>query len=187
MTDLSATPFASPAGAPEDEESPAFAPVPVRRRKDGWTAERQILFIETLAETGCVAEASARAGMSARSAFRLAARPDAQAFAEAWDMALAIASRRLVAIARSYAVEGVAEQVWRDGVLVAERRRPSERLLIYLLERMDPVRIGRPLAPAGDDEAARAGPRRRLGELLECLDDLADKPEPGESRAGAPA
>jgi hypothetical protein len=156
---------------------PAFAPVPVRRRKDGWTAERQTLFIETLAETGCIVEASDAVGMTPRSAYRLAARPDATAFAEAWDMALPVARRRLVAIARSYAVDGVPEQIWKDGVLVAERRRPSVRLLIYLLERLDPVRVGRQHAPEGDDEAARAAPRRRLDELLEWLEDVEDEPE----------
>lgn len=174
---------------------PAFAPVPVRRRKDGWTAERQALFIETLAEAGCVAEASAAAQMTPRSAYRLAARPDAAAFAEAWDMALSVASRRLAAIARSYAVDGIPEQIWRDGVLVAERRRPSERLLIYLLERLDPLRVGRPLAPEGDEEGARSGPRRRLGELVDWLEDVEAEPEPEAgperedfpSRAGARA
>jgi hypothetical protein len=31
-----------------------FTPVPVRARHDGWTAERQIAFIEALAATGAV-------------------------------------------------------------------------------------------------------------------------------------
>ncbi len=125
--------------------------------------------------------------MTARSAFRLAARPDAEAFAEAWNLALPLARRGLLAIARSYAVNGVPEQVWRDGVLVAERRRPSERLLIYLLDRLDPVRIGRQHAPEGDDEAARAAPGRRLGELLEWFEDIEDEPEPDDLPARADA
>ena len=37
---------------------PQFAPVAVRARHDGWTAQRQRRFIEALASNGCVAEAS---------------------------------------------------------------------------------------------------------------------------------
>lgn len=152
----------------------AFSPVPVRRRRDGWTAERQVAFIEALAETGCVAFAARSVGMSARSAYRLAARADAREFAEAWDCALALAARALAGLAFRYASEGMVEQVWKDGVLVSERRRPSERLLIFLLSRLDPVRFGAGAPPlAGEDPAPRSWPERRLPELFEGFTDMA--------------
>jgi len=37
-----------------------FKPVPLRSRHDGWTAEKQIAFIEALAETACAEEACRR-------------------------------------------------------------------------------------------------------------------------------
>jgi hypothetical protein len=164
----------------------SFTPVPVSPRRDGWTAERQCLFIEALAETGCVVHAAARAGMSVRSAYRLAARPDGRSFAEAWDVACAIASRHLAAIAYRYATEGMSETVWRDGVLVAERRRPSERLLIYLLSHLDPVRFGRGQAPlAADDPCPRSWPERRLPELLAGLEDIEEAEEAEEAEEPA--
>lgn len=45
-----------------------FTPVPLRARHDGWTADKQIAFIEALAETACVEEACRRVGMTAQSA-----------------------------------------------------------------------------------------------------------------------
>ena len=46
--------------------SPQFTPVPVRPRHDGWTPERQVAFIEALAQCGCVDEACDRVGMGRR-------------------------------------------------------------------------------------------------------------------------
>jgi hypothetical protein len=74
----------------------AFAPVPVRYRRDGWTPRRQRRFIAALAESGCVLAACRRAGKSAESAYRLWRRPDAAGFRAAWDAAL-----RLARLARS--------------------------------------------------------------------------------------
>ena len=41
-----------------------FTPVPVRARHDGWSVERQIAFIEKLADCGSVAAAARHVGMS---------------------------------------------------------------------------------------------------------------------------
>ena len=166
----------------------AFAPVPVRPRRDGWTVDKQIAFIETLAETGCVTRAARGVGMSVRSAYRLARRPDARSFAEAWDTAMPMAARALAALAFRYATEGMVEQIWKDGALVEERRRPSERLLIFLLSRHDPVRFGaRPAPLEGQDEWPRDYPQRSLGEHFEQFRDMEVEADPDESASDLPA
>ena len=61
---------------------------PPKIRRDGWTAERQLRFLDVLARTGSVTRAAAAAGMSRESAYRLRARRDGALFAIAWDRAL---------------------------------------------------------------------------------------------------
>jgi hypothetical protein len=73
---------------------PAFAPVPVRRRADGWTPVKQAEFIGMLAQTGSVRAAAAFVGMARETAYRLRAKPGAEEFARAWDMAVAISGIR---------------------------------------------------------------------------------------------
>ena len=80
---------------------PAFTPVPVQRRADGWTPLRQAEFIGVLAETGSVSAAAERVGMARETAYRLRGRPGAEEFARAWDAALAVAGRRVTPAADS--------------------------------------------------------------------------------------
>ena len=75
---------------PRRPRIPPFVPVPTRTRCDGWTPARQAQFIGALAETGSVAAAAARVGMSRESAWRLRARDLAESFAAAWDVAKSI-------------------------------------------------------------------------------------------------
>jgi len=74
--------------APPPRQVPAFSPVPLRRRRDGWTPRRQADFIGYLAETRSVAEAARRVNMARETAYRLRERPGAESFAAAWDAAL---------------------------------------------------------------------------------------------------
>jgi len=74
---------------------PAFYPVPVRTRRDGWTIERQADFLGMLAECGSVIGACEGVGMSRRSAYRLRALPGAESFAAAWDAALGAPLRKV--------------------------------------------------------------------------------------------
>lgn len=113
-----------------------------RKRHDGWTQERQIVFLVTLAETGCVTDAAREAGITARSAYRLRAHPDGKPFAAAWDHALRLATGNLLSAAYERAIAGTPTQHWRDGKLVGESRAPSDRLLIYLLNTLKPFRHG---------------------------------------------
>jgi len=68
---------------------PDFTPVPLRYRRDGWTAGRQTDFLGRLAETGKVAAAARRVGKSRESAYRLRGKPGAESFVAAWDSILA--------------------------------------------------------------------------------------------------
>lgn len=77
----------TPSGAPVALAD--YRPVTGQRtRHDGWTAERQRIFLTVLAETGCISEACTNAGVSSRSAYRLRQRADAAAFANECSSAL---------------------------------------------------------------------------------------------------
>ena len=141
-----------------------------RNRLAGWSATRQRLFLATLAETGSVHLASNDARLTARSAYRLRTR--SPAFAAAWDTALQLAVGRLSAIVFDRAIHGRIEQIYRDDDLIAERRVPSDKLLTWLLARLDPKRFALPWEQRGDGdpqaEAVAAFPAQ--------LDALADAP-----------
>jgi hypothetical protein len=182
---------ASPApGEPAPVPAIPFDPVPVQPRRDGWTVTKQRRFIEVLAETGVVRLAAAAAGMSEASAHRLARRPDAQAFCDAWDAALRMAARPAAAKLYEYALDGMTETVWRDGEIVYRRRRPSEKALIFLLSHLDPVRYGRPPAATiwKDMDGEVIDTVAETAALFEgYLENLRDLPReaPDEEEAGA--
>jgi hypothetical protein len=145
------TDLLAPDGA---DDAPAAMPidgVPLedsRRRLAGWSAERQRLFLSVLAETGSVHLASSAARLSARSAYQLRTR--SPAFASAWNAAQQLAVGRLSAIAFDRALNGRVEQIYRDGELIGERRVPSDRLLTWLVARLDPKRFALPWEQRGD-------------------------------------
>ena len=66
---------------------------PTPTRRDGWSAERQLRFLDTLGRTRSVTTAARAAGMSRESAYRLRAR--AALFALLWDRALQPPRRRI--------------------------------------------------------------------------------------------
>ncbi|HEY7805838.1 MAG TPA: hypothetical protein VIC34_01435 [Croceibacterium sp.] len=178
-TDLLPPAQAEPSEAGEPGAEPAVAAMPFdgvpledsRKRFAGWCAERQRLFLVNLAETGSVHLASAAARLSARSAYRLRAR--SPAFAAAWDTADQLAVGRLSAIAFDRAINGRTEQVWQEGDLVAEKRLPSDRLLMWLLARLDPKRFAAPWElrkDGGADPQAQA--RESFPALLDALADI---------------
>lgn len=67
-----------------DNPAIPFTPAPIRVRQDGWTVQRQFDFIEALAETGCVADACRRVGMSDTSARNLRMRLDSADARSQW-------------------------------------------------------------------------------------------------------
>jgi len=166
-----------PPAEPEPDAEPIaampFDGVPLddsRKRLAGWSAERQRLFLLNLAETGSVHLAGAAARLTARSAYRLRAR--SPAFAAAWDTADQLAVGRLSALAFDRAINGRTEQVWQGGDLVAEKRLPSDRLLMWLLARLDPRRYAAPCELRKDGAVdPQAEARASFPALLDALDD----------------
>lgn len=146
-----------------------FTPVPVRVRRDGWTAERQRIFLTVLAETGSISEACINSGVSSRSAYRLRARTDAASFARAWDDALRLATARLTALAFERATMGTVREVWKGGELVGHTREPSERILIFLLQHLLPA--GRPGERWAGFEALAGQARAAFPATLDALSD----------------
>lgn len=174
---------------PADPDPLAFDPATTRARHDGWTAARQRTFIAALAETGCVSEACAEVGITPRSAYRLREHVAAASFRSAWTHAESMATARLTALAFERAVHGSVESIYRDGVLVEERRKPSDRLLMWLLSHHDPVSYGwleRPPREAPDASFyALQSARREMPQLLEQLSDIAPTACPAEPVAGS--
>ncbi len=169
-----------PAAEPGDEspDQPPIAATPFdgiplessRKRLAGWCAERQKLFLTVLAETGQVHLAAAAARLSVRSAQALRVR--SPAFNAGWRMAEQMAVGRLSPLAFDRAINGRIEQVYQDGVLVAERRVPSDKLLTWLLARLDPKRFALPWEQRGDsDPQAEAG--AAFQGLLDGITDVA--------------
>lgn len=155
-----------------------YTPVTLQRtRHDGWTAERQRVFLTALAESGCISVACQEAGITARSAYRLRHHPSGQPFAEAWDQALRFATARLMTIAYERAIRGSVREQWRDGKLVGEIRQPSDKMLALLLTN---------LAPWNDQQGTRWARLHRMADqagaafapMLDVLQDSAVPADP---------
>lgn len=137
----SGPPFGPP---PEGYNLADFQWVPVLRkpRADGWTPQRQVDFIAALADTGCVEHAARQVEMSVNSCYRLRRSPGGEAFAAAWEAAIAQAARRLVDIAFDRAIHGTDEPVFdKEGRRVGRRMRQNDRLLMFLLRAYLPERF----------------------------------------------
>ncbi len=154
------TPHNSHLPVPAAEEPPPERPYRVRH--DGWTAERQNIFIESLAKTRCVRDASRMAGISWNSAYRH--RKRSPAFAERWALALRRSETTVGEVVWQRAVEGVEEDVWYYGKVVGKRTKYANDLL-RLLYQHDTNGAGRDaqgrFAPADEEAAgtdAGAGP-----------------------------
>jgi hypothetical protein len=162
---------AGPVPAPSAPHAVPFAPEP-SRKTGGWSAVRQRIFIEALAETGSVHLAARAACLSARGAYGLRVR--SPAFAAAWDTAQQLAVGRLAALAFDRAIHGRVEKLYRDGELVGEKQLPSDKLLTWLLARLDPKRFAAPWERHKDDDSdPQAEAQQAFPTLLDGLADVA--------------
>ncbi len=145
VSDRLAPALIEPAVQASSHRHPTRAP-----RHDGWTPERIRIFLDTLADCGCVADAARVAGMSWQSAYKLRNRANGHAFQLAWAGAELLARRRVAADALSRAVHGCVEIIVRDGEVWAERHRFDNRHTMAVLSRLDR------LAAAHDSEGRAA-------------------------------
>lgn len=147
-----------------------FEPAKLRPRHDGWTAERQIRFIQLLAATKCVDEAARRVGMSDTSAYELRDRPCGADFRKAWDIALESQLDRVEHSAVERCVSGVVRPIFYKGEKVGEYRHFDERLTMFLLRTRRPQRYGKWIdqvpPPEPEVEAARSDRSTLLNDAL---------------------
>jgi hypothetical protein len=170
-----------------ENETPliTFQPVPVRRRHDGWTAERQIAFIEKLADCGSISAAARHVGMSRESVRKLRRRPCGRAVRDACDAALDCGYAEVEESAMERSKNGVARPIFYKGEQVGEWRYFDERLTMFLLRfrrrhRFGPEADSLPRTPTDipgydPDEVIPFDPE---GELDGNLDAIAFAPEP---------
>ena len=137
-----------------------FDPVPrLRKRRNGWSEEKQRGFIEALALCGCVSRAAQCVGMTPKSAYRLLDAPGAASFAAAWDQALANGIEAIRFAALDRAMHGAWVPVMRRGKIVRHEHRINDRMAIALLS-------GRVKTVA--DSRERASSRRKHRQYLAC-------------------
>ena len=120
---------------------PAFLPVPLRARRDGWTPVRQARFIGLLAQTGCVRTAARMIGLSRESAYRLRRHPAAGSFIAAWATALTGRTQprwKFTAAERlPLAITGTLQpRMWR-GLYKGAQRKVSECALLAAVRELD--------------------------------------------------
>jgi hypothetical protein len=138
----------SPTRWPAWKRVPPFLPVALRARADGWTPERQAKFIGLLAETGSIAEAARRVGMSRMAAYRLRRRAGAESFAHAWDAIVGFwqgqpIGQRKVTPGELFerAHHGEFHILMRRRKFVRAVRKPSTTALLRHLRRMDAAAV----------------------------------------------
>jgi hypothetical protein len=136
----------SPSDEPQRRRRiPAFHPVPVGRRADGWTPMRQAQFIGLLAETRCVISACRALSMGRESAYRLRKRAGAAGFAAAWDAALGKPHQAVdLASAKSTGLDaarrlhmGLMQVVMEDGRFVGTHWKDDNNALLQHVGQLD--------------------------------------------------
>ncbi|HWT11560.1 MAG TPA: hypothetical protein VN231_02290 [Allosphingosinicella sp.] len=162
-----------------DSDPFAFAPVPVRARRDGWTPERQRKFVDLLL-AGCgPSEAAAAVGKTKQTAFALRGRPGAESFRAAWDSAVAHARRRRFAAppgsAASRGMESVLVPRFYRGRLVSVERRVTSGGMMRLLAQLDRWAAKTPVPPPGAPS---------FDELVDLLAPREEAPPRRRRRAG---
>src|SRR3954463_1570429 len=162
-----------------------FTPVPVRPRHDGWTVDRQVAFVEKLADCGSITAACKHVGMSRESMRKLRRRPCGRAFRDACDAALDCTYAEIEETAMERSRDGVARPVFYKGERVGEWRHFDERLTMFLLRfrrrhRFGPEADGLPAPPADIPgyDPERALPFDPEAELDGNLDAIEFAPEP---------
>jgi hypothetical protein len=157
---------------------------PAAARYDGWTAEKQRIFLSAVAEGQNVARAAGAAGMSRQSAYALRNAARGGAFALGWDAAHLRARDVLADEMLDRALHGVREHVTNGDGSITERFRYDNRHGMQVLARLDrladaPADPARSAASGG----ANGGAARLIAAEFEAYLDLIAR-DGGPARAG---
>ncbi|MGB7407496.1 MAG: hypothetical protein WA908_03240 [Pontixanthobacter sp.] len=130
---------------------PAFHPVPLRKRRDGWTAGRQVVFIGLLMQYKSVARAATGVRMSREGAYRLRTKPGAEEFTAVWDMIMARNAGAMVDMAQvaraarkftpgllwDHAQTGLVRPLMYRGKLISATRKADNSAVLQYLAQLD--------------------------------------------------
>jgi len=153
-----------------------------RQRHDGWTPERQIVFLEALAACGVVMDACKQAGLTSQSAYAFRNRRSGRAFGTAWDAVLVHRARgRLSDELLSRAMNGCIEAIHQNGEITGERHRFDNRLSMAVLTRLD-----RLAEKEGHREEQLRAVSEDLDDFLDCVEQGGDADGFVEARRPAP-
>lgn len=134
MTDAS-SPFPPTETATLLADAPEFTPVPMARsRHDGWTPERQRMFIAALSATGTVDSAARSVGMTRMAAYNLRKRDGAESFADAWERAIDTGRARVFDYAMDRALNGVTTLRLRLGGTIDISHGPDKAMITTMLK-----------------------------------------------------
>lgn len=168
------TQFLCPDPAAEPVATDSFGPA--ETRYDGWTPEKQAMFLRTVSEGHSITFACRVVGMSTQSAYALRRAARGAGFALGWQGALILGRERLADEMLDRALNGVVETVTRHDGKVTERHRYDNRLGAAMLSRMDRI------ADAARGEASHAAARLIAADFDQYLD-LVGR-DGGPARAG---
>jgi hypothetical protein len=150
---------------------PAFDPVPLRGRCDGWTPLRQAEFLGHLAVTRSVSAAARAVGMARETAYRLRRRVDAESFAAAWDAALGLTAgkRKVTSPNLSHRVEtGRWRPVVRRGTVLGAVQKHDTSALLALIARLDRAVIRAEGSAKGHGRKSQAACQRPQDPVRTC-------------------
>lgn len=116
-------------------DAPEFTAVPMERvRHDGWTPERQHMFIAALTATGTVDSAARSVGMTRMAAYNLRKRAGAESFCDAWDCAIHAGRARVFDYAMDRALNGVTTLRLRLGGVIDISHGPDKEMITTMLK-----------------------------------------------------
>ena len=161
---------------------------PLRPRHDGWTIDRQMIFLTRLAVTRSVSKAAAAAGMSRQGAYGFRSSAGGAEFDRAWTRIL-----RLPRAARTPAAQTPASQTPAAQTLSASTGRPAPSALSQRLTKLTPqIAARRPFAPDARGETGEGislrKSRHNVQPVQSCRDGAAlsaAPPAPAPRRAPA--
>lgn len=170
-----ATPTAAlPRSAAQPPVRPRPSPAAAHARRDGWSPQRQRIFLEAIAEGSTVGEACAHVGLSPASAYALRRRAAGTSFRLGWDAANLLARDKVADTLLARAIEGQTETYTR-GDAIFTRHRYDNRLATTMLARLDRL--------AEDAQGPVPQAARLVAQEFDAFLDLVERDE-GPARTG---